>query len=395
MPAERSRAQDHAAIQRAPVAADGAMARPQESALPPAADLGPVHRRVDGLEGREGRDGRDGGRDDDVDDSHDEGPPSIFTTLSPSFAVVPYTVPAPIATPRSARLLPWLALAFGLAALYLPTLIDLYLNFWRVDSNSHGPVVIGMATWLLVHKARRLLAADADAAPLHAPRADGLPWAAAWLALGLLAYMIGRSQGLLPLEMGSVVPVLAGLVTLTLGARAARRLWFPIAFFLFTIPLPGSLTDALTQPLKLGVSWAAEQVLYGAGYPIARAGVVLHIGPFQLLVADACAGLHSLFTLEALGLFYLNVVRHESVLRNLVLAALIVPISFCANTLRVVVLALVTYHFGDAAGQGFLHDFSGIVLFLSALLLIIGVDTLLRRLGRPWTVQAGRPGACA
>jgi exosortase/archaeosortase family protein len=72
------------------------------------------------------------------------------------------------------------------------------------------------------------------------------------------------------------------------------------------------------------------------------------------------------------------VMRHSSVVRNVVLALLIVPISFAANVIRVVVLALVTYHMGDAAGQGFLHDFSGIVLFLSALMLIISLDSLLR-----------------
>jgi exosortase/archaeosortase family protein len=54
------------------------------------------------------------------------------------------------------------------------------------------------------------------------------------------------------------------------------------------------------------------------------------------------------------------------------------PISFTANVLRVMVLCLITYHFGDAAGQGFLHGFAGLVLFLSALLLIIGMDSLLR-----------------
>ena len=99
-----------------------------------------------------------------------------------------------------------------------------------------------------------------------------------------------------------------------------------------------------------------------------------------MLVADACAGLNSLFTLEALGLLYMNVMRHESAARNAVLALLIVPISFCANLLRVVVLALITYHLGDAAGQGFLHGFSGMVLFITALLLIMAVDGVLSRM---------------
>jgi exosortase/archaeosortase family protein len=62
------------------------------------------------------------------------------------------------------------------------------------------------------------------------------------------------------------------------------------------------------------------------------------------------------------------------------LAILIVPISFAANVIRVVTLSLITYHFGDEAGQGFLHGFAGMVLFLSALLLIMSFDYFLQLL---------------
>jgi exosortase/archaeosortase family protein len=82
--------------------------------------------------------------------------------------------------------------------------------------------------------------------------------------------------------------------------------------------------------------------------------------------------------LEAMGIFYLNVIRHTSLLRNVVLSILIVPISFTANMLRVMFLALLTYHFGDEVGQGYLHGFAGIVLFAIALVLIMSVDAFLR-----------------
>jgi len=95
-------------------------------------------------------------------------------------------------------------------------------------------------------------------------------------------------------------------------------------------------------------------------------------------VADACAGMRTLFMLEAMGIFYLNVVRHSSMLRNVMLALLIVPISFLANMLRVLFLALLTYHFGDEVGQGYLHGFAGIVLFVIALVLTISTDGFLR-----------------
>ena len=169
-------------------------------------------------------------------------------------------------------------------------------------------------------------------------------------------------------------------------------LWFPFFFMLFMVPLPLPLVTTLTMPMKMAVSYVTEHLLFLAGYPIARTGVILQIGQYQLLVADACAGLQTLLTLEALGLFYLNLVRHTSPFRNIVLALLIVPISFTANVIRVMTLTLITYYFGDAAGQGFLHGFAGMVLFISALLLILAVDSLLQ-----WIVRkrggAGTPAA--
>jgi exosortase/archaeosortase family protein len=106
---------------------------------------------------------------------------------------------------------------------------------------------------------------------------------------------------------------------------------------------------------------------------------MLSIGPYQLLVADACAGLNSMFTLESLGLLYMNLAGYTSKARNIVLAVLIIPISFVANVVRVCILVLVTFYLGDEAGQGFVHGFAGMVLFLVALLLMLFVDKILGR----------------
>lgn len=195
--------------------------------------------------------------------------------------------------------------------------------------------------------------------------------------LGLLGYIIGRSQQILLLEIGSFILLLSGALLIKRGFSALKVMWFPL-FLLFMIPLPGSVVSVLTMPMKMAVSYVAEQILFFSDYPIARNGVILQVGQYQLLVADACAGLQTLLTLEALGLFYLNLVQHTSMFRNVALAILIVPISFSANVIRVIVLTLITYHFGDSAGQGFLHDFAGLVLFVSALILILIMDGLLQ-----------------
>ncbi|QSI79024.1 exosortase B [Niveibacterium microcysteis] len=273
-------------------------------------------------------------------------------------------------------LIAWAVLVAGLSALYLPTFSDLFGGIWATDQNAHGPIVLVVSFWFLIFKAREVGLPEFP----DTIRGSGAGWSL--LVIGLVLYVLGRSQSVYLFEVGSLILVLAGSVGLLFGLSFLKRLWFAFFFMVFMIPMPGSLVDTLTQPMKLAVSWGAEHVLYALDYPIARNGVVLSIGPYQLLVADACAGLNSLFTLEALGLLYMNVMRHESVLRNALLAALIVPISFSSNLVRVVTLSLITYHFGDDAGQGFLHTFSGMVLFITALLLIIGLDSLLRTVAR-------------
>lgn len=268
----------------------------------------------------------------------------------------------------------WAIVALGLAAMYIPSFVDLFRGIWSTDAQAHGPIVFAISLWLMYRKWPAMWEASRNARPS--------PWGWPLFVCGLLLYVLGRSQDILLFEVGSLIWLLAAILLLQRGSQALKAQWFTLFFMLFMIPLPGPVVDTLTMPMKMAVSYVAEHVLYGFGYPIARQGVILQIGQYKLLVADACAGLHTLFTLEALGLLYLNLIRHDSLFRNTVLAILIVPISFTANVIRVMVLTLITYHFGDEAGQGFLHDFAGMVLFISALLLIIGVDSLLQLIVR-------------
>jgi exosortase B len=273
----------------------------------------------------------------------------------------------------------WWPVWFGLAVLFLPTFASLFTGAWIGEEQAHGPMIFGLALWLIYRKWPQVRALP--------PTSSVAGWPL--LILGLMLHLLGRTQHILMFEIGAILLVLAATVLVKCGARALRVLWFPFFFMLFMVPLPSEFVAAVTMPMKMAVSWATEHILFAAGYPIGRSGVVLQIGQYQLLVADACAGLQTLLTLEALGLFYLNLMRHPSAFRNVGLAFLIVPISFSANVIRVVVLTLITYHFGDAAGQGFLHGFAGMVLFLTALALILAVDSSLQWAARRRAARRG------
>lgn len=257
----------------------------------------------------------------------------------------------------------------GLCALYLPTFYTFSNSVWQSEDQAHGPIIL-VAVLFIFWQKRECLTSDLK---------QKLSPVAGWVLLifGLLLYVIGRTQGVRVFEIGSLLPVLIGTLLITRGISTVKTLWFPLIFLLFVIPLPSALTDALTGPLKQVISELVETILYGAGYPIARSGVTLSIGPYQLLVADACSGLNSMFSLSAMGLLYLYILAYRNWIRIGVIIASLLPIAFAANIVRVIILVLVTYHLGDEAGQGFLHDFASVLLYFIALIILLSLDVFL------------------
>lgn len=262
--------------------------------------------------------------------------------------------------------LTWLPVIIGLLVMYVPVYRDLAVRFWDHGNQIHEPIVLAVALYL----AWRYRSAFSATSPARTyPLAGSL-----LLALGLISYIIGHSQHIPVFDVGSQLPVFLGVLLLTLGWPGIKALWFPVLFLAFMVPLPGFIVAAVTVPLKQHVSSFAEHILYAMHYPIARNGVVITIGAYQLVIANACAGMHSIFSLSAMGILYLFVMRHSRMLRNILDALCILPLAVLTNVIRVVILALITYYWGNEAGQGFLHSFAGIVLFTTAALGLILID---------------------
>ena len=280
--------------------------------------------------------------------------------------------PAPLSSVLAAvpsrAWLPAIALLAAAAVLFLPSYWVLAKSTWSSDSQGHMPIILALSWWLIYRDRHEVLAA---------PERPAYFTGSVLLAFGLMLYVLGRSQAMITAELAAQVPIYIAFLLLWRGWRGFRAVWFPVVFLLFTVPLPGVVTQALTVPLKIAVSTVAEAIMYHAGYPTARTGVILSVGPYQLMVADACSGLSSIFTLEALGLLYMKLMDYRSAARNAFIAIAVIPISFASNVIRVVVLCLVTYHLGDEVGQGFLHGAAGMLLFMVALVLLLGTDKIL------------------
>ena len=275
-----------------------------------------------------------------------------------------------VAAQAQRPLQPWLWVALGLAALYLPSYWNAAQGLWQTDEFGHAPLILGIVAWLFWQSRH---AVD------HAPNAPLSGSGCLLLALGLALYALGRTAGVSSIEFASQAFVAGAILLLLKGTQALRAAWFPVFYLVFMVPLPGTVVDALTEPLKHWISIIVVDVLHAVGYPIGRSGVMITVGRYELLVADACSGLNSMFSLAALGALFIHIMGRKGRLHTALLVLAIVPIAFAANIVRVVSLVLITYHFGDAAGQGFLHGAAGIVLMLVALLAFFALDACLAR----------------
>jgi exosortase len=296
--------------------------------------------------------------------------PAAGSGLPPEREAVPRGAPT---RPRATRLsLPDILLLSGCAAVFLPTLVRTAQEGWNTEQGAHGPIVFVTGLWLLTRTWR-------EAAGL-AER--GMGWLVALLVVALLpAWYLSRITALIQLEGFLAYGLVLTAAYSRIGGPALRRMLFPLFYLAFIFPFPDTVVDTLTLPMKIGISHASAWFLALFGYPVGGQGVMLQIGQYQLLVAAACAGLNSIVSLGALSLLYIHLRYGDRLGYALVFAILIIPIAMLANFVRVLILLLLTYHFGEHAAQGYMHTFAGLVMFSVALAALGAADLLLQRFG--------------
>lgn len=268
----------------------------------------------------------------------------------------------------------WLVVAIALAwlAVYYDVIRRL-VDDWRVDENySHGfliPIISGYAIWT---ERERIFST-----PLE-PRL--LPGAALMLiaVLMLLAGILGAELYITRL---SLVVSLAGLAVYFGGWTWLRQLLFPIGLLLLALPIPNILFNQIAFPLQLIASDYATRVIKLLGIPALREGNVIELARMKLQVVEACSGIRSLVSLTSLAVVYVYFTETRW-WRRIALVVAVVPIAIVANALRVAGTGVMAHYRGAQAAEGFLHSFSGLMVFLVAVLLLIGVAQLLTLIER-------------
>ena len=249
---------------------------------------------------------------------------------------------------------------FATLLVYLPVLTSLARQ-WASDENySHGFLVAPFAIYLGWRRRHDLLA---EPVRPH--------WFGIAVVLGSLALLVaGRLGAELFLTRISLLGLIAGTVVFLYGTRHLRLLAFPLAFLLLMIPLPAIVFNQIAFPLQLLASSAGQSVLDAASIPVLREGNILILPTITLQVVEACSGIRSLVSLLTLAII-LGALTEQRVWARLLLAALAFPVAIAANAARVAGTGLMAAWIGPQAAQGFLHEFSGWVVFVVAFALLL------------------------
>jgi exosortase len=253
-----------------------------------------------------------------------------------------------------------------LVALYASILYRLVGQWYDSADYSHGflvPLLSGYLVW------RRR---DTLAKVPRRPSAWGM--LVVLLSLGIL--FLGSLGAELFLSRVSLIGVICGLVIYFGGWALLRALAFPIAFLLFAVPLPTLIYNEIVFPLQFIASAFATRTLEILNiFPIMREGNVLIMPGMKLEVVEACSGIRSLMSLLALAAGYGYLAERSIAVRWFLVIAM-VPLAILSNGTRVMITALMTHYIGPAAAEGFMHEFSGWVIFVVATVLFLALHSL-------------------
>jgi exosortase len=241
---------------------------------------------------------------------------------------------------------------------------------WKADGNySHGFLIFPIALYFLWERLRQLGLAQKKPSPIGA----------FVVLISILILVAGTMGSEMFLTRVSMLGTIAGIVLFLYGWRHLKILKFPILFLLLMIPIPAIIFNHIAFPLQLLASRFGEIVLSTVGIPVLREGNIIQIANTSLEVVEACSGVRSLISLLTLGILY-GYFMDPRISVRVIMAFATAPIAILANGMRVAITGIAANYYGPAVTQGFLHTFSGWVIFLMAFLMLFVLQRLIKLL---------------
>ncbi|MBJ6801422.1 exosortase A [Geomonas propionica] len=249
---------------------------------------------------------------------------------------------------------------------FYPILPEMVREWAGHSDNNHGFLVPLITLYLIWQKKDELISMQIDSSK----------WGAVVLVAGLVIFLLSfAGGGGFPARVAMVLS-LFGLLWFCLGPAWMRLLAFPVLFLLFMIPVPVSVIGMVSMPLQLLATKLSAQIIQHLSIPVYREGNMLYFVGTQLEVAEACSGVRSIMSLAMLGTIFAYM-SHTGWGRRIVLVLAAIPIAMAANIMRVTGTGVLANFFGDRVARGFLHEFSGLVVFAFGLAVLGLLYTLL------------------
>ncbi len=253
-----------------------------------------------------------------------------------------------------------LLIVMGLAVVYRGVIVKL-VHDWATDGNySHGFLIVPLAAYFAWERRDRWRAAAGQPS-------TALGFLTVVASLALLAAGVLGSE--LFLTRVSMLGALAGTILFLFGWARLRVLAFPLAFLILMVPWPAIVFNQVAFPLQLLASRVGEGALGSIGIPVLREGNMLVLANTTLEVAEACSGIRSLVSLLTLAIVLGYFSDKRSTVRVAV-ALSAVPVAIVANGLRVAGTGIAASHFGPEVADGFMHTFSGWLVFAASVFMM-------------------------
>jgi exosortase len=256
------------------------------------------------------------------------------------------------------------------SALNFHVWLDL-IRDWILDGNySHGFLVVPISIWI-VHRCRKDMVYPAETSRL------GI----ALVVMGSIGLVLGIAASEFFTTRMSLVLQITGIGLAYLGKENFRKVWFAFFFLLFMVPVPAVIYYQATLPMQLLSTRATAFLLQLLGIPAIREGNIINLPGYSLEVIEACSGLRSLVTLLALGSLYAWLYMSGKV-RAVLLTVAMIPIAIAANVFRILITAIGAYTISENLADTFLHEVSGLLVFISALVMMMILGAILTWLGK-------------
>lgn len=244
---------------------------------------------------------------------------------------------------------------------------------WYNDSNySHGFIVPIIAAYFLYQRRDNLKNA------LVLPNSSlGL----FIIIFGLLLLAIAFTGSEAFTMRCSLIIILGGIVLYFFGKEVFKVISFPLGYLFFMIPLPYIIYNSIAVPLKLFITKYSVLFLKAVGITVWREGNIIMLCNTMLEVSDDCSGIRSLMSLLALSVafaFYFQ----DTILKRFAVILSVIPIVIFANGGRIIVTGILAQYISAKAAEGVYHEFTGVVIFILALVILIITGSLINKIGK-------------